>query len=75
MATPLDPVAPRERVVLMDALRGFAVFGILIVNMQFFFSPVYLFGRSAEWWRWQPHRDQGRSRRRFAGGSVSSLAK
>ncbi len=34
----------------MDALRGFAVFGILLVNMRFFFSPIYLFGRADEWW-------------------------
>lgn len=50
MPAALDPIAPRERVALMDALRGFAVLGILLVNMQFFFSPIYLFGRSAEWW-------------------------
>jgi uncharacterized protein len=50
LAAALDPIAPRERVALMDALRGFAIFGILLVNMQFFFSPIYLVGRSAEWW-------------------------
>lgn len=33
------PVAPAERVPLLDVLRGFAVFGILVVNMTFFSGP------------------------------------
>lgn len=36
----LTPVAAGERVALIDVLRGFAIFGILLVNLQFFFSPV-----------------------------------
>jgi len=37
----LKPVASGERVVLIDVLRGFAIFGILLVNMGLFFAPVY----------------------------------
>src|SRR5262245_45479646 len=38
MTTVLDaktvaPVAPRERVVALDVMRGFAVFGILLMNI------------------------------------------
>ncbi|HEY0591288.1 MAG TPA: DUF418 domain-containing protein [Thermoanaerobaculia bacterium] len=33
------PVAPAERLLLLDVLRGFAVFGILVVNMLFFAGP------------------------------------
>ena len=32
--TPQTPTAPSERIVAMDALRGFAVLGILIMNIQ-----------------------------------------
>jgi len=31
-------------------LRGVAIFGILLVNLQLFFSPIYLWFSSAEWW-------------------------
>ncbi len=40
--TPLAPVAAAERVEILDVLRGFAIFGILAVNMALFFSPLYL---------------------------------
>ena len=39
---PLAPVAAGERVEILDVLRGFAVFGILVVNMALFFSPMHL---------------------------------
>ncbi len=39
---PLTPVAAGERVAILDVLRGFAVFGILVVNMALFFSPMHL---------------------------------
>jgi uncharacterized protein len=38
----LDPVAPSERIQVLDILRGFALLGILAVNMQLFSSPIYL---------------------------------
>jgi len=34
--TPVAPVAPSERIVAIDVLRGFAVMGILIMNIQVF---------------------------------------
>jgi uncharacterized protein len=36
---PSAPVAPAERLPLLDILRGFAVFGILVVNVLFFSGP------------------------------------
>ncbi len=36
---PAAPVDPADRVPLLDVLRGFAVFGILVVNMLFFAGP------------------------------------
>ena len=35
------PVRPRNRIVTIDILRGFAIFGILLVNMKFFNLSVY----------------------------------
>ncbi|HUP64328.1 MAG TPA: DUF418 domain-containing protein [Thermoanaerobaculia bacterium] len=34
------PVAPGERILLLDILRGFAVFGILVVNILYFSGPL-----------------------------------
>jgi uncharacterized protein len=36
-----QPVQPHERVQVIDVLRGFALFGILLVNMPLFIWPVY----------------------------------
>jgi uncharacterized protein len=33
---PVTPTSPSERIVSLDVLRGFAVFGILVVNIQVF---------------------------------------
>jgi uncharacterized protein len=38
------PVHPAERVALVDALRGLALLGILLVNMAFFASPMEMGG-------------------------------
>lgn len=35
------PVAPTERIETLDVLRGFALFGILVVNMAVFSWPIY----------------------------------
>lgn len=36
---PLQPVAAGERLTLLDALRGFALFGILLMNIETFVTP------------------------------------
>jgi uncharacterized protein len=38
-ATSIAPVQQTERVQIVDILRGFALFGILLVNMAFFIHP------------------------------------
>lgn len=43
MAQTIAPTQPRERIVIVDILRGFAIFGILLVNMMIFAAPVYRF--------------------------------
>ncbi|HVM17320.1 MAG TPA: DUF418 domain-containing protein [Gaiellaceae bacterium] len=35
------PVAPEERLDVLDALRGLAIFGIVFVNLQFFATPLF----------------------------------
>lgn len=40
-AARLQPTAPAERLETVDMLRGFAVFGVLVVNMFYFFNPWY----------------------------------
>lgn len=35
----LQPIKPEERILVLDVLRGFALFGILLVNMDFFVHP------------------------------------
>ncbi len=37
-----EPIRAGERVQVVDVLRGFALLGILLVNMQFFNTPLYL---------------------------------
>ncbi|MCW4453769.1 DUF418 domain-containing protein [Flavobacterium sp. MXW15] len=38
----LQPVAPAERIATLDALRGFALLGILLMNMEAFGGPMDL---------------------------------
>jgi len=40
-AAVMGPLLPQERIALLDILRGFAIFGILLVNMELFNSPPY----------------------------------
>src|SRR3954466_9491452 len=45
----LSPVQSAERIQIVDVLRGWALFGILVVNMQFFAWPeIYLF-KAHDW--------------------------
>ena len=37
---PLDPIAPGERIATLDVLRGFALAGILLMNIEAFVGPV-----------------------------------
>jgi len=39
-SSPLQPVAPAERIVLLDVLRGFALLGILLMNIEGFAGPL-----------------------------------
>ena len=43
MKTLTAPVLPANRVAMLDTLRGFALFGVLMVNMQFFHDPMMAF--------------------------------
>jgi uncharacterized protein len=40
MQTNLSPIGQSERIGLIDALRGLAIFGILMVNMPLMFQPI-----------------------------------
>jgi uncharacterized protein len=46
----MRPVGTGERMEIVDVIRGFAVFGILLVNMVMFNSPQQLAASSVEWW-------------------------
>ena len=39
MTTAVKPVTARNRILTLDVLRGFALFGILLMNIQFFAMP------------------------------------
>jgi uncharacterized protein len=54
----LAPLVPEERIVVLDVLRGFALFGILVMNMKAFNMP---------WssWAMQPRMFQGPLDRAF----------
>ncbi|HMP72676.1 MAG TPA: DUF418 domain-containing protein [Kiritimatiellia bacterium] len=44
------PVAPRERIVDLDVLRGIALFGILVVNLGLFSSPMFQYALPPKAW-------------------------
>jgi uncharacterized protein len=41
-ALPSEPITPGERIEIVDVLRGFAILGILVVNMYWFANPLIL---------------------------------
>jgi uncharacterized protein len=43
MSTTMNPVSASERLSVIDQLRGFAIFGILVVNTFYFFHPFFSF--------------------------------
>ncbi len=46
-AAELGPVRPSERIAEIDILRGFALLGILVINLFYFDSPLSLRGSGA----------------------------
>lgn len=53
VSRPAEPIRPDERINLVDALRGFALLGILSVNMQFFAdTPVAAYVEPDAWPGW-----------------------
>jgi len=43
-APPIAPLAPRERIEALDVIRGFALFGICLMNLDFFNRSVLMVG-------------------------------
>ncbi len=46
----MHPTPASERIELIDTIRGFAIFGILLVNMAFYSSPLYLYVTDVRLW-------------------------
>lgn len=72
-ASPLSPVAGAERVELIDVLRGFALLGILLVNIEVFAAPIQLWFSETEWFPGPLDRAAGLFVRFFAQGKFYTL--
>ncbi len=44
----MRPIAAKERIEVLDVLRGFAIFGILLVNMEAYNSPFFYLDAAGE---------------------------
>ena len=45
----LSPIAVTERIEAMDVLRGFALLGILLMNLEGFVGPVMAAAAAVQW--------------------------
>lgn len=61
------PIAERERISTLDALRGFALLGILIMNMPSFNMPIYSGIAPEQWTMWWDRAAQAVTDVLFAG--------
>lgn len=48
MSANASPIEQKERIVLLDTIRGLAIFGILMVNMPLFFQPFSMMMQGAK---------------------------
>ncbi|MFC4403215.1 DUF418 domain-containing protein [Gracilibacillus xinjiangensis] len=46
----IAPLQEKQRLIWIDAARGFAVFGIFIVNLPTFNGPYFLYGNGMNYW-------------------------
>lgn len=69
----IDPVDAQGRIEIVDVLRGFAIFGILVVNMGMFSAPVYQVVVEGELFRGAADRAAHWLIRFFAEGKFYSL--
>ena len=80
MATLAIPVQEPERINSLDTLRGFALLGILVMNIWAFAMPFgayfnpYLFGSmaGANWWAWPRARPSPAGRRTRSASPASA---
>jgi uncharacterized protein len=61
------PIADKERISTLDALRGFALLGILIMNMPAFNLPIYNSVMPGQWTMWWDRAAQAITDVLFAG--------
>ncbi|MEW6252144.1 MAG: DUF418 domain-containing protein [Planctomycetota bacterium] len=67
------PVAPEERIFAVDVLRGFALLGILLVNMMGFSLPQQVWALREPWWSSGPDRAAVWLTNAFASGKFYAL--
>ncbi|SER86208.1 uncharacterized protein SAMN04487944_11195 [Gracilibacillus ureilyticus] len=46
----LAPLQEKQRLTWIDAARGFAIFGIFVVNLPAFHGPYFLYGNGVNYW-------------------------